>query len=250
MRLVACLVLVAAAAAAAAAPAPSTEPQNVKAARINAQLAVAYLKENEVSVALEKIEKALGQNSHDAAVQLSAGLVYERLNDLDKADHHYAEALRLEPHNPDMMNNYAVYLCRHDHHAQGQKLFEQAARNPAYQTPEVALSNAGTCARSAKDLPRAEDLFRKALAARPDYPDALLQLADLSFERGQGLAARGLLTRYFAVSPASPESLWLGIRVERTLGDAQTAERYASQLLKDFPDSDQARQVRNGPVGQ
>ncbi|HUO78577.1 MAG TPA: type IV pilus biogenesis/stability protein PilW [Steroidobacteraceae bacterium] len=233
-----------------AAPAAPSEAPMVTAARLNAQLAVAYLKQNDVVTAQEKIDKALTQNPRDPGVQMSAGLVYERLQQLDKADRHFAEALRLEPHNPDMINNYAVFQCRRGHYAQGQKLFEQAARSPSYTTPEVAYANAGVCARSAKNLPQAEELFRKALAARSDYPDALLQLADLSYARGAGLAARGLLDRYFNVATATPESLWLALRVERSLGDLQAADRYRSQLQRDFPDSDQARQLRNGASGE
>jgi len=239
-----------AALAASAGPSAPSEPPMVTAARLNAQLAVAYLKQNDVVTAHEKIDKALTQNPNDAAVQMSAGLVYERLEQLDQADRHFAAALRLDPHNPDMVNNYAVFLCRRGHYDQGQKLFEQAARSPSYATPEVAYANAGVCARSAKNLPQAEALFRKALAARSDYPDALLQLADLSFERGAALAARGLLSRYFTVAASSPESLFLAVRIERSLGDAHAADRYRSQLQKEFPDSEQARQLRGGVSGE
>jgi type IV pilus assembly protein PilF len=248
-HLLAWVVLLAAATAAAAPSAPS-EPQLVTAARLNAQLAVAYLKQNDVVTAHEKIDKALAQNPNDAAVQMSAGLVYERLEQVDRADRHFAAALRLDPHNPDMTNNYAVFLCRRGHYEQGQKLFEEAARSPSYATPEVAYANAGVCARSAKNLPQAEALFRKALAARSDYPDALLQLADLSFERGATLVARGLLDRYFSVAPATAEALFLAVRVERSLGDVQAADRYRSQLQKEFPESDQARHLRSGASGE
>jgi type IV pilus assembly protein PilF len=243
------LALTLVAAASLAAPQPSNEDAHVTAARLNGQLAIAYLRQGEIGTAKEKIDKALGQNPKDASVQLAAGLVYEALHDLDTADRHFSDALRLEPKNPEMMNNYAVFLCRRGHYAQGQKLFEQAARNPIYATPEVAFANAGVCARSAKDLPRAEELFRRALSARQDYPDALLQLADLTFERGNGLGARALLERYFGAAPPSPESLYLALRVERSLGDQQAAERYAAQLQKDYPDSTQARALRGGSGG-
>jgi len=242
--------LVLCSAGALAAPHAPSEPPMVTAARLNAQLAVAYLKQNDVVTAKEKIDKALTQNAKDPAVQMSAGLVYERLEQADKADRFFAEALRLEPHDPDMINNYAVFQCRRGHFAKGQKLFEQAAHSPSYSTPEVAYANAGVCARSAKNLPQAEELFRKALAARPDYPDALLQLADLTFERGAGLASRGLLDRYFSVAAPTAEALFLAVKVERSLGDAQAADRYRSQLQKEFPDSEQARQLRSGASGE
>ena len=233
-------------AAALAAPSAPGEDPMVTAAKLNAQLAVAYLKQNDIAVAREKIEKALLQNPKDASVQMSAGLVYERLQDADRADGHYSAALKLEPTNPDVQNIYAVFLCRNGHAAQGQKAFEQAARNPAYTTPEVAYSNAGVCARGGGDLAHAEDFFRKALSLRPDFPDALLQLADLTYTKGGGLGARALLERYFRVAPANADALLLGVHIERKLGDAEAAGRYQNQLLKDFPDSVQARDVRGG----
>jgi type IV pilus assembly protein PilF len=222
------------------------EDSMVKAARLNAQLAVAYLKQNDVVAARDKIEKALQQNSHDSGVQSSAGLVYERLQEPDKADAHYSAALRLAPTNPDMQNNYAVFQCRRGKWEKGLKLFEQAARNPAYSNPEVAYANGGVCARGAGNLQRAEELFRKSLNVRSDYPDALLQMADLTLERGSALAARAFLERYFVGSPASPESLLLGVRIEHKLGDRHEEDRYADKLEHDFPDSDQVRQLRAG----
>ena len=238
------LLLVLAAQMAHAGPGAAKEDPRLTAARLNAQLAVGYLKQNDIALAREKIEKALAQNPRDAGVQTSAGLVYERLQDSERADRHYATALKLDPDSPDAQNNYAVFLCRNGHAPAGQKLFEQAARNPAYGTPEVAYANAGVCARGASDLPRAEAFFRKALQARADFPDALLQLADLTYARGGGLAARGLLERYFRIAPATAESLLLGVHIERLLGDSEAIMRYQNQLQKDFPDSEQARELR------
>ena len=225
------------------------ESQMVTAARLNAQLAVAYLKQGDVGVAREKIDKALAQNPKDATVQMSAGLVYERLQEAAKADRHYAAALKLEPGNPDVQNIYAVFLCRNGHPVEGQKAFEQAAKNPSYSQPEVAYSNAGVCARGAGDLARAETLFRKALSLRPDFPDALLQLADLTYAKGGGLGARALLERYFRNSPATADALLLAVHVERVLGDAEAATRYQTQLQRDFPDSEQARELRSRAGG-
>ena len=248
-HLVCALLVVTAAAVRAEPQAPSEKPM-VTAARLNAQLAVAYLQQGDIAVAQEKIDRALTQNPRDAAVQLSAALVYERLQQPARAAGFYAAAFKIQPHNPDLLNSYAVFECRSGHFAQGQKLFEQAARNAAYTTPEVAFANAGVCARSAGNLVRAEELFRKALDLRPDFPDALLQLADLSFTRGAGLPARGLLERYFQVAPPTPDALSLGLRIERALGDRGAAARYAGQLQHDFPDSEQARQLRSSAGGE
>lgn len=218
------------------------------AARLNAQLAIGYLKQGDVGTAREKVDKALRQNERDSAVQTAAALVYERLQEREAADHHYAQAIKLEPKNPELQNNYAVFQCRNGRASDGQKLFESAARNPAYTTPEVAYANAGVCARSAGDRAKAENYFRRALELRSDFPDALLQLADLSFEKGNGLAARGLLARYFQVAPRTVDALALAVKVERTQGDDSEARRYAEELQRNYPDSPQARELRGSGV--
>jgi type IV pilus assembly protein PilF len=223
-------------------PSPPENRMNT-AALLNAQLAIAYLKQGDVGLAQKKIDKALTQNAHESLVQMGAALVYERLGQNDKADRYYATALKLDPQNSDMQNNYGGFLCRHGHPSEGQKLFEQAAKNPAYLTPEVAYTNAGVCALDAKDTARAEAFFRQAILMRADFPDALLQLADLSFAKGQGLAARALLERYFKGSKPTPETLLLAVRVERSLGDNSAAARYEMQLKHDFPDSSAARDL-------
>jgi type IV pilus assembly protein PilF len=73
----------------------------------------------------------------------------------------------------------------------------------------------------------------------------LLQLADVTYAHGGGLGARALLERYFRVATATPDALLLGVRIERALGDHEAATRYQNQLQKDFPDSDQARELRS-----
>jgi type IV pilus assembly protein PilF len=219
------------------------------AARLNAQLGVAYLEKNDVPTAQLKIDRALVENPKDPEVQTAAGLLYERLQEVDKADRAYSAAVRLEPRNAQRQNNYAVFQCRRGKYVEGQKLFEEAARNPAYSTPEVAYANAGVCARSANDLPRAEAQFRKALSLRPDFPDALLQMTDLSFTRGAHLEARAFLERYFNVAPATAEALLLGVRIERKLGDQGAADHYAGQLRRDFPNSEQMRKLVSDSSG-
>jgi type IV pilus assembly protein PilF len=231
--------------AGAQARAPSEDP-TVAAARYNTQLGIEYLKQNNVAAAQEKIERALQQNPKDAGAHTAAGLLYERLREPKKADQHYARALRLDPKNPLMQNNYAVFLCRSGESAKGRKLFEQAATNPLYRTPEVAYANAGVCARSAKDYAAAETNFRKALQLRPAMAEALLQMADLSFERGNGLQARAFLQRYMQEGPVTADALLLGVRIERSLGDARAANEYEARLRKDFAGSPQAGQLADG----
>jgi type IV pilus assembly protein PilF len=217
-----------------------------QAAAVNVQLAIEYMKIGKLAAARESIERALQQDSDDANVQLTAGLVYERLNETSKAEHAYSIAARLGKQDPNIQNNYAGFLCRTGKAVAGEKLFNEVARNPLYQTPEVALVNAGVCVGSSGDVVDAERYFNRALAIRPNMPEAQLQLGNIAFDRGDAAEARDVVQRYLSVNPPTPEVLWLGFRACRKLGDSGAAAGYAHRVQSEFPDSDQARALRSG----
>jgi type IV pilus assembly protein PilF len=215
-------------------------------AATNVQLAIEYMKLGKLAQSRDFIEKALSQNPSSPDVQMTAGLIYERLNDMSKADRYYSAGYRMAKGDPNIQNNYAGYLCRTGKAVAGEKLFDQVARNPLYQTPEVALVNAGVCVRGTGDVVDAERYFKRALAIRPNLPEAMLQLGNIAFDRGDAAQARDTVLRYLAVNPPTSEVLWLGFRAERKLGDATAAAGYARRVQTEFPDSEQAQMMRSG----
>ncbi len=68
-------------------------------------------------------------------------------------------------------------------------------------------------------------------------------MADVSFQNGNYLGARAFLQRLEASQPLPPEAIWLGIRIERRLGDRQAEKRYTDILMRDYPDSREAALV-------
>jgi type IV pilus assembly protein PilF len=215
-------------------------------ATTNMQLAIEYMQLGQLAKARDHIELALSENPASADVQMTAGLVYERLNEKVKAERAYSTAYRLGKDNPNLANTYAGYLCRSGKTAAGEKLFDQVARSPLYQTPEVALVNAGVCVRSTGDLVDAERYFNRALAVHPNLPEAMLQLGNIAFDRGDAAQARDAVLRYLAVNPPTADVLWLGFRAERKLGDNTAAAGYARRVQTEFPNSDQAQMMRSG----
>jgi type IV pilus assembly protein PilF len=227
-------------------PVRTYKKEPTKAAVANMQLAIEYMKLGQLSNSRECIEKALKQDASNADVQMTAGLVYERINEMSKAERAYDAANRLGKGDPNIANTYAVFLCRNGKTAAGEKLFQEVAVNPLYQTPWVALGNAGACARSSGDLVNAEKFFNRALAIRPNYTEGLLQMGNVEFDKGDAAQALEIVQRYLAVNPPSPEVLWLGFRAQRKLGDAVAAAVFARRVQTEFPDSEQAQNMRNG----
>ena len=215
-----------------------------KAAAINAELAITYMKQDNLRAAREKADKALEQNSRSPEVQMAAGFVYDRLGEDKKAGGHFEQAVKLGgKDNPDVLNNAAVFQCRKGSKKRGEELFLQAAASPLYRMPEVAFTNAGHCARADGRAKDAERYFRQALARNPNMPDPLLSLADIQHEAGNDMQARAFVQRYHEAAPATAQSVWLGYRIERGAGDSAAAEEYARRLRMEFPTSVEAAQL-------
>ncbi|MGD9841803.1 MAG: type IV pilus biogenesis/stability protein PilW [Steroidobacteraceae bacterium] len=214
---------------------------NVSAAAYNLQLGLDYFRQGNLSLAKEKLDRSLKQNPDSAQAHAAAGMLYERLNESRKADQYYSRAVALEPKNGDVVNTYAVFLCRRGDLSKGEQLALQAANNQLYKTPEAAWLNAGICALDAGKTEVAEAHFRRALTANPKFSSVLMQLAILKFKTNDPLLARGFLERFHIATQATAESLWLGVRVEQAMANPAGAADYASQLKERFPRSPQAR---------
>jgi len=214
---------------------------NDEAAGFNVQLGLGYLQQGNLVVAKEKLERAEHESPRDPAVHSALGRLYERLGDAKRADEEYRTALRYGPKDPEVANNYAVFLCSSGRTEDGVKYFLEAAHNPLYRTPEAAYTNIAVCLRAAHRADEAAQNLQRALQIRPNFAEAAYQLADLEFERGRLNDARVALTHYTDSFDATPDLLLLGVRIARAMGDRVAADRYARTLRMDFPSSEQAR---------
>jgi type IV pilus assembly protein PilF len=211
------------------------------ASNYNMQLGMAYLNQGDLGLAKEKLDRAVVENPGDPNVHSAMAMLQDRLGHPDQADKEFKAALSLGPRNPDVLNNYAVYLCRSGRVDDGVKAFEEAAHNALYRTPEAAYTNAGVCLRGAKRDTQAAMSFRKALKVRPNFAEAAYQLADLDFRRGEIKDARETVDQFIGAFEPTPDLLLVGAQIARKQGDRMAEEKFARKLRMDFPSSDQTR---------
>jgi len=223
---------------------PASSPQAANtAAAANLQLGSAYLQQGNLPVAKEKLERAVLQNPRDPAIHGLLALLYQRLGDDPRVEAEFRTALKMAPHDPDLLNNYAVYLCGKGRTDEGVARFQEAANNPLYRTPWAADTNAGVCLRGAQREAEAAPLFKHALQRRPDYAEAVVQLADLEISQGQAGAAYKRVEAFLGANPASAELLYLGWRAASAQQNKTTSAQLAWRLQTEFPDSEQARSI-------
>ena len=215
-------------------------------ARIHTELAAGYLELGNYGVALQEAAEALKSDPNFVPALSVLGLVYMELRDDKAAEASFQRALRITPLDSNANHNYGWFLCQRKREQESVKYFLAALRNPLYTTPDKSWVNAGICARQAGDLANAEDYFQKALKFRPSQPQALFQLADLAYRRKNYPEAKTYLMRLQREDTLNAEMLWLGLRVERGLGDGNAEASLGFQLRKNFPDSREARALIAG----
>jgi len=224
------------------------EPVDRARARIHTELAAGYYELGSMGVALEEVKEALRSDANYGPAYNVAALIYAALKEDRLAEENFQRALRINSLDHDANNNYGSFLCQRKREEEGIRYFLEAIRNPLYQNAERSYVNAGMCARRRGDLARAEGYFQQALRLRPGQPQALYQMADLSYSRGSYDQAREYLNRLAQVAPANAEVLWLGVRVSRRLEDRNSEASYALQLRRNFPDSKEARALSTGEI--
>lgn len=215
-------------------------------ARVNTELAALYYGRGSYGVALEVLRTALAADSGYAPAHSMLGLVYMELRENVLAEQSFERALRLAPNDADINHNYGWFLCNTGKEETATRYFLKAVRNPLYATPWKSYSAAGTCVLKKDKLKEATEYFGEALRLEPDEPIALIKLAGIEYRTGDTAAARKRISHYNRVGRVSPEALWLGLRIERKLGNRNGEHSYADQLRRRFPDSEEARKLQRG----
>jgi type IV pilus assembly protein PilF len=214
------------------------------AAIANMNLGAGYLQQGNVELAIERLRRAIAQDPQLVLAHSTIAFAYDQIGSLEEAETHFRRATQLDPEDGAAANSYAAFLCnRGNRWAEAEPYFRRAAQDLDYTTPEVAMTNAGICARDAGELEKAEESFRAALSRNPRYPGALLNMIELSYQRADYLQTRAFVQRYLAVRPATAPVLWMCFNAERELDNVPAAERCATQLRTGFQGSSELAQL-------
>ena len=222
---------------------PQPKEEAGDAAGINHQLAIQYFQNGNYELARDRLLLSTELDPTRATAWSLLALTYEQLGNLRLADESHEKALRYGPRNFDVQNTYAVYLCRQRRFEDAEKQFERSIRAETNDNPELMMTNAGVCFMQKPDLAKAESWFRRALERRPTHPEALLQMALLKHSTGDDLSARAFLQRYRAENPSGSGVLYLCVLIEDKLGDTKARTECADQLLRNYPNSAESRQL-------
>lgn len=225
---------------------PRPEMDESDAAESNYQLGARYYQNGSYELARDRLIRAVELNPRHAMAYSTLGLTYEKLDNLRLATENFEKSVRAAPRNFEVLNNYAVFLCNTRDFSGARRYFERAGNHPENDDAEVTLTNAGTCMLQQPDLEAAEMFYREALERKETYGEALLQLSLLKFRQQDFLHARAFLQRYMSTNKTTAGILYLAAEIENKLGNDRGRDEYVNRLLREFPQSPEARKALSG----
>ncbi len=120
-------------------------------ARVHTELAALYYQQGSMKTALDELASATKIDPQYAPAYSMLGLVYMQLGESGPADQNFQKAVALAPNDPDIRNNYGLFLCDTRQYQKGLTQLDAALANPLYNTPVRALDNAARCAQNMGD---------------------------------------------------------------------------------------------------
>ncbi len=228
----------------------SDEPETRKRARLRLELASGYFNEGKTTVALDEIKQALTNDPNFGEAFNLRGLIYMRLNDMRLAEDSFRRAIALNPRDANSAHNFGWMLCQQQRYPESFTYFKQALSVPLYGEQSKTLMAQGLCEQAAGQKGDAERSLARAYELDASNPIVGYNLASMLYERAEYPRAQFYIRRLNNGEYANAETLWLGIKVERRLGDAVAQQQLAGQLKRRFPQSREQASFEKGAFNE
>jgi type IV pilus assembly protein PilF len=228
----------------------SDEPETRKRARLRLELASGYFNEGKTTVALDEIKQALTNDPNFGEAFNLRGLIYMRLNDMRLAEDSFRRAIALNPRDANSAHNFGWMLCQQQRYPESFTYFKQALSVPLYGEQSKTLMAQGLCELAAGQKGEAERSLARAYELDASNPIVGYNLASMLYDRAEYPRAQFYIRRLNNGEYANAETLWLGIKVERRLGDSVALQQLAGQLKRRFPQSREQASYEKGAFNE
>lgn len=215
--------------------AQNRDPQKALKAYVDAGML--YMQRNQMDDAHRTLSRAYEIDPKDPSVNNAMALFFSIEGDKKQTEKHFKNALSTDPNFSQARNNYAAFLYKEGRFSDAIGQLEQVTADYRYERRPTAFENLGLCYQRVNETDKAEQAFSRAIRLNPNLSGALLELAHISFDKGNNQQASQYLASHEKLARPSPRQLWLGIRLQRVLGDKNKLASYELALRNMFPGS-------------
>jgi type IV pilus assembly protein PilF len=206
-------------------------------------LGLGYLKMGNTQQAKLNLEKAKRFSPNLVQIYTAFAHYYDTVGEPDLATKSYEHALSIDDQDADTLNNYGVFLCRHEKYAAAEKQMLKAIAIPSYILVAQSYENLAFCQLKAKQFDKAQTYLEKAIDHGPNRVTSLLQMMRLQYAKSDYKLAQIYLYRYEkSTRRFSADALALAFKIFEKQGNKNISSHYGNMLVKMFPNSFEAKQ--------
>jgi tetratricopeptide (TPR) repeat protein len=177
------------------------------------KLAAAYLATDRLAAAAETAQRTLNAVAGDPArselyrdTLIQLGTIAQRQDNPAAAAGYFAQANQLSPQHVPALLGLGQVAAAEGNWAVASGYFEQAVSQPAGAADPAAQLWHGEALLRIGDLPRAANAYTTALQLKPDYPEALLGLAQVRHAQGDREGALATVEQALAIRSSYAEA--------------------------------------------
>ena len=216
-------------------------------ALVRLELAGLYLGRGQLSVALDEVRQALEARPDMADAHVMRGLILASMGDAAAADQSFQRAIQLAPADGGAQHNRAWFLCQQRRFDESDAQFKAALALPQYADHVRTLLAQGVCQARAGRMLEAERSLSRSYELDPANPVTAFNLSEVLLKKGDLDRARFMVRRVNAVpEQVSAQSLWLALRIEKRLGNADTVRDLGDQMRKRYPEAPETARLERG----
>jgi type IV pilus assembly protein PilF len=216
-------------------------------ARVRLELASAYYSRGQLETALDELKLSIATRPDLSEAYSLRGLVYAALGEAALAEASFKRALQVNPRDADAMHNYGWTLCQARRYAEAAEQFQSALAQPQYRNVARTLAAKGLCQGRAGQWLEAEGSLMRAFELEPANASTALNLSEVLYRRSDFERARFYIGRVNAQPDnVNAQTLWLALRIENKLGNAQRVREFGNQLRDRFPQAPEAQLYQAG----
>lgn len=207
-----------------------------------------YLNQGNPEKAIVHLKRALELDPDSAPVHDTLAQVFWKSGEYELAEEHFRKAIGYDPQFSRARNNYAAFLYERGDTRGAVRELEHVVTDTLYESRAAAFANLGRAYQKLGETAKAEEALSRAVKMdRRQWP-AMLELAQISYDRGDYAPATRYYEQFRRLAPRqTPRSLVLGIRLARLAGDRDAEASYSLQLKSMYPDSVEYREFSRTP---
>ncbi len=209
----------------------------IKAAKLNLELGVSYLNQEQITRAKSKFIRAKELAPQLPEVHYSYGYFLERVGETDEAEKAYLKAIAINSKGGNEHNMYGAFLCRQKKYKQAEKEFLKAVDDPSFSQTAEALENAGLCVLQIPEVAKATEYLEKSLRYDMNRPNALLELAILKLKANKFEEAKEYHAGFAKLSKPNARSLLVGLEIAKHFNDRNLEQRSKLLLNAQYPNA-------------